>query len=266
MKAIILAAGKATRLRPLTYAIPKPLLPVGGKPIIDYIIETLQVERSIDEVYVAINASDHIGKTVVEHFEKFKKIAPKEFASRYRVKINFVDVKGWETGGDLKLAAYEAGIEKEENFLLCYGDNITNLDISRFLRFHLSQDPEVTMALFDVPKRDTSRLGIAKIDDAWNIIQFYEKPKKFPGSTLANAGYYVMKGKVLDRIPYGKVRFENAIVPELVREKRIKGYTSDISYWYDVGTIESYVEANVYIQSKKGVITHPNLLDDNEAF
>ncbi len=256
MKAIILAAGKGTRLRPLTYAVPKPLLPVGGLPIIDYVIENLQTSPRIDEVYIAVNGSEHIGKTIIEHFESYKKYEPEEFKKKYHVEIKVIDVKGWETGGDLKIAAYEAGIDND--FVVCFGDNLTRINLGRMISVHEQTGKKLTVALFPVPLDETHRMGIAKLNDSGEVTYFVEKPKEYPGSNLANAGYYIMSPEVLDLIPFGKCKFEVSVIPELVSQGEVHGHLFNPPYWYDIGTLKSYIEANrLMLEERGGIISPP---------
>src|SRR5208283_5595095 len=101
MKAIILAAGQGTRLRPLTYAIPKPLLPVAGRPVIDYVIDNLAACRDIDEIYVAVSHNASVIEKYLEH------------AKRPGLEITVVRTLGWETGGDLQTVIIDRNLKEQ---------------------------------------------------------------------------------------------------------------------------------------------------------
>lgn len=244
MKAIILAAGEGQRMRNLTKAIPKPLLPVGGVPTIEYVIRNLRTCSDIDEVHVAIY---HQAEVLEAYFSD---------TSYDGLKIHINRVKKWETGGDLKMAAYDAGIDS--TFIACFGDNITEIDMAKMLSFHRSKGRAASVALFPVPAQDTYRFGIAELDGDI-VTRFLEKPA--PGQTcsrLANAGYYALEPSVLDLIPYGKVKFEDKILPaKLVPQRQLAGFKMDPPHWLDIGTPESYDAANKLIYECKGIIAPP---------
>jgi NDP-sugar pyrophosphorylase family protein len=245
MKAIILAAGEGTRLRPLTAAIPKPMLPVAGKPTIDYVIDNLLTSKEITDIYIAV----HHGKEIMERYFNCSK--------RPGVNIHLVNVMRWETGGDMKLVAYEAGIE--DDFVVCFGDNITEINLDDMIKFHRSKGKTVTMALFEVSPGDRDRFGIGEIDGDNMVVKFKEKPKQYDeiSGNLANAGYYIFKPKILDLIPHGKIKTEDITIPLLVNRREVAGFLINPAFWLDIGTRESYDMANKLILDKHGVIAPP---------
>lgn len=250
MKAIILAAGEGKRLRPLTYSIPKPLLPVAGKPTIEYVIDNIITEPGVDEIFIATRASDR-SDAIRKYFEN---------SPRADVNIHTVDALGWETGGDLKAAAYEACIKQDDTFIVAFGDNITEISLDCMLTEHKKRKKLATMAVFPVPEEDKKRFGIAVLNDEKGMVNFCEKPKhpEKINSNLANAGYYVFEGGVLDRIPYGRVRTEDSVMPQLVKENQVTGFEITPPYWLDIGTVESYNLANKMILERKGILPPPN--------
>lgn len=248
MKAIILAAGEGKRLRPLTYSIPKPLLPVAGKPTIEYVIDNIATIPEISDIFIATRASDR-SDSIKKYFDN---------SPRNDVKVHTIDVIGWGTGGDLKIVAYEAGIKREDTFIVAFGDNITEINLVEMLKEHLKKGKLVTMAVFPVPEEDKKRFGIAVLNRENDIVEFYEKPQQPVNSNLANAGYYVFNGGILDRIPYGRVQTEDSVIPQLVKEKKVAGFKINPPYWLDIGTVESYNLANKMILEKKGILPPPN--------
>jgi len=230
MKAIILAAGKGTRLRPLTYGIPKPLLPVGGRPVIDYVIDNILTAKEIDTIYVAIS---HM-KDPINHYL--------ENTPRKGVKIETVTTMCWETAGDIKAIAVEK--ELDESIVVAYGDNVTNINVKKLLEFHRKNNKLATVALFKVPWGEVERFGVARMKG--NLIsEFIEKPeRKRAPSNLANAGYYVIEREVLERIPPKKAKMEIEVFPKLASKGELAGYIYEPKYWLDIGTIDAYRKAN----------------------
>ena len=229
MKAIILAAGKGTRLRPLTYSIPKPLLPVSDRPVIDYVIQNLLKCKEIDEIYIAVS---YMAESIEQYFEHVK----------YPVKITPVQVLGWETGGDLKTVIMEKEISG--SVVVCYGDNITNIDVSSLVSTHKKHKSNATIALFPVSQSDIPRFGIAQLDQD-KISKFVEKPKNSQiNSNLANAGYFVLDSSALDSIPLTKFKIESLYFPLWAEAGKLFGQVQKIDLWIDIGTIESYKMAN----------------------
>ena len=135
MKAIILAAGKGTRLRPLTYGIPKPLLPVKGRPMIDWVIQSV-VSAPVDEVIVAVSGTvgndaldrvlSHIHGICIDAYLK---------NSNYNFGIKTIPTPQRETAGDLRYVLEELGI-KDGPVLVAYGDNLTSFDVAQFVKYH----------------------------------------------------------------------------------------------------------------------------------
>src|SRR3990167_8539032 len=116
MKAVILAAGKGERLKPLTYAIPKPLLPVAGKPVIDYVIDNLVKCKEINTIYVAVS---HMQEAITSYLKH---------TPRDGIKIEPVTTLGWDTGGDLRAIAVEKEIRG--SVMVAYGDNVTDINVN----------------------------------------------------------------------------------------------------------------------------------------
>lgn len=251
MKAIILAAGKGERVWEITGgAIPKPLLPVAGKPIIEYVIDNILTSSEITDIYVAVSYA----KDVIENYFR-------NTQSKRKVNIHILHVLGWETGGDAWIAAYEAKIIDEKYnkpTVICYGDNLTNINLEKMIEFHRKNKRIATLALFLVPKDDKKRFGIAELDENKNIIRFVEKPKEDIKSNLANAGYIIAERSYFDFIPRGRVKMETSVFPKLVEQKALAGFEFKPKFWLDIGTYKSYLEANKLILQEKGIIPPPN--------
>jgi len=243
MKALILAAGEGTRLRPLTYGIPKPLLPVAGTPTIDYVIENALKCEEVDSVYVGVS---HLENAIENYFSNKK----------YNVPVKTVHTPCNETGGDLKVLAETAGVN--ETFLACNGDNITEIDLNQVVEFHRQKKALATIVLFKVPDADVSRFGIADIDENGRINKFIEKPSiDSAPSNLAHAGYVVMEPEIIDRIPEGKTRIEQDTLTKVAEDGKLYGFVADPPHWLDIGTLDAYLEANKIILQQKGIVPPP---------
>ncbi|MBI4017350.1 MAG: NDP-sugar synthase [Candidatus Aenigmarchaeota archaeon] len=241
MKAIVLAAGKGSRLGQYTDITPKPFLPLGGKKIIHYVLDNLSTAAQLKEVHVALSPRDY------EH------VSQRVNLNGYPMKVEMMPALGWETGGDLKSTAYMAGVNG--TFIVCFGDNVTHIDVGALLDFHKKMGRLATVALFNVTDAERSRMGIARVSDGV-VTEWKEKPAahEVVGSNLANAGYYVFEPSVLDAIPYGKHKTEVSVLPKLVEQGQLAGFLFKTPYWFDIGTPESYEQATRMILEQKGVI------------
>ncbi len=233
MIGIILAAGKGTRLQPLTYAIPKPLLPVGGRPVIDYVIDNLKTCKKIEKIYIGYS---HMGEAMRNYFAHVD----------YGIELELVSTPGWETAGDLKTIVTQKNIN--ETAFVAYGDNITKLDVTDMHNFHKKTGKLGTVALFEVPWEDVPRFGVAEMDGAV-VKRFVEKPARSDAkSNKANAGYYFLEPEAFEQLELQKEKVECSLFPKLVSRQQLAGYICKLPYWLDIGTIESYRKANKMIE------------------
>jgi len=252
MKAIILAAGKGTRLRPLTYGIPKPLIPVNSRPMIDWVINSI-ASPEIEEVIVAVSGTSggdmeertlsHIHGICMDSYLK---------NMNYKMPVRTIPTPQRETGGDLRYILEELNIKKGK-IIVVYGDNLTCFDVKKMIEYHDKcrkiLGTSATVLLFEAPENELHRFGIAKIkksNDLNLVEKFVEKPSigNAP-SNLANGGYYILEvGDVFDLLPQRSVKVENSLFPELARNNKLAGYVTKLPYWIDISTIEAYEKAN----------------------
>jgi mannose-1-phosphate guanylyltransferase len=223
MKALVLVGGLGTRLRPITYALPKQLIPLAGKPMLFHVFEVLPEE--VDEVVCASGYK-------AEVLEKYLRAHPPKIRTRC-----VAEAEPLGTGGGMKNAA--EGLS--DPFLLLNSDVIAEVAIPELLRLHRSHGGIGTMALSEV--KDPSPYGVAALDSGDRITRFVEKPKlEDAPSRWINAGLAVWSGSVLDRIPTGRpVSFEQEIVPGLLAEG-VYGFRLH-GYWEDAGTPERLLHA-----------------------
>ncbi|MBS7632384.1 NDP-sugar synthase [Candidatus Bathyarchaeota archaeon] len=236
MKALVLAGGFATRLRPLSCTRPKALFPVVNKPLLEWTFERLG-KHNIKEVIMAVNHQTEIAVRA----QRIPKHALRIMYSRDPPK------KPLGTGGPIKKA--EKLIGHGSSFLVLNGDIFADVDYTRLLEIHRKTKATATIALCKVD--DPSRFGVAKLAKDNRILRFVEKPppEKEP-SKLINAGVYAFSPEIFEYIPENQtVSTEREIFPELVKEKKLYGYVHR-DLWMDIGKPEEYLEINRILLSR----------------
>ncbi|MFH0832246.1 MAG: NDP-sugar synthase [Candidatus Aenigmatarchaeota archaeon] len=265
MKAIILAAGRGTRLRPLTYGIPKPLLPVKGTPMIDWVIRSISSEK-IEEIIVGTSGTigENMEERVLSHIHG---ICIDSYLKNqtYDCKIRTVPTLQRETGGDLRYILEEINMKKGK-IIVVYGDNLTSFNIDKLLDYHEKCKNELgiagTVVLFESPESDVNRFGIAKLKNVKGfdlVTSFIEKPSlQEAPSRYASAGYYILEvDEVFDMLPHEKVKVEHSVFPVLASQNKLAGYITKLPYWIDISTLEAYITANK--MAHDGLIIPPSL-------
>jgi len=227
--AVILAGGKGTRMKPLTDEMPKPLIPLQGKPIMQHTIELLK-KYGIENIIISLG---YKGDKIKEYFGD---------GSKCGVKIRYVEEETpLGTAGPLKLARkFLTG-----TFVLCNADELKNIDLHDMYLFHRENDSMATIALTTVP--DPSAYGVAKLQGG-RILEFIEKPKN-PPSNLINSGLYILEPEVMDLVPDGFAMVEKDVFPKIAQMERLYGYSFS-GQWFDTGSMERYAIA---LKEWKGV-------------
>ena len=229
-----LAAGKGTRLFPLTGEIPKPLAPVVDTPIISHIFGLL-AKHGIDEVHVNVH---YLADALLEAYGEESKV------NGMKVFLNREDELLGTAGGVKRLAGHF-----DDTFVVVSGDALTDVDVGELVRFHREKEALATIALRRV--YDTSEFGVVDINGDSEILGFQEKPDpKEAISTLANTGIYVLEPRALDYIPENtSFDFARDVFPMfLANGERFVGYQGDF-YWSDIGTLEAYRQAQYDVLS-----------------
>ena len=223
LKAVILAGGKGTRLRPLTYAVPKPLLPIGRKPILEIIIERLKGHGFTDIILT------------VEYKAEFIKAYFRDGESLDVNITYFHENKPSGTAGPLKLVEH---LLDDQPFITMNGDLLTDLDFGKMYQAHLERNAELTMATTTYTVK--SPYGVIDMQDN-KIVSIREKPDL---TFLVNAGIYVVSPSALDIISKGEFFDMPNLIQTLIDQKRrVETYYID-GKWQDIGTMESYEKAN----------------------
>jgi NDP-sugar pyrophosphorylase family protein len=233
MKALILAAGEGSRLRPLTLTCPKPMLPVGGRPLLEHIIRLL---RRCDITHIAINL----------HYKPW--IIPLYFWDGYPwgVKITYsLEETLLGSAGAAKQLQYYL----DETFVVVYGDLYTEMDLSPLVDFHREKRAQITVALYEVD--NPCSCGIVDLAPNGQIHRFVEKPTPAEVfSNLANAGIYIVDPSILDYVPIGQpYDFGRDLFPRLLAEGvKIWGYPIH-ELLIDIGTPAKYRQAQRICQA-----------------
>jgi mannose-1-phosphate guanylyltransferase len=230
-RAVVLVGGQGTRLRPLTYDIPKPMLPVGGRPIIEHILQWLGRHG----VTSAVLGLGYYPQPFIDAFPSGT-VAGVELA--YAVEPEPLD-----TAGGIRFAAAHSGW-LDEPLVVVNGDCLTDLRLSDLVEFHCRHGHDATIAL--TPVEDPSAYGVVAVDEWGRVLEFVEKPA--PGSeptNLINAGFYVLEPAVLAAIdPDRPVSIEREVFPLLVAKQELYAMASD-AYWLDTGTPDRYRRAQL---------------------
>ena len=235
MKAVILDAGLGTRLQPYTFFIPKPMLPLGNKPLLEYLVEWVKQLKNIDEVIICVS---YLHRTIEDYFED---------GGRFGIKISYArSERPLATAGQLKTA------EKMLNgrFLCLYGDSIYDFDLGKMVHEHEESKAFLSMALMKYKTR--LKYGFIDADEEANIVTAWREKPEVEG--LINIGCYIMEKEFLGMIPDSSTIGMDKIVKDVISQKKIvKAFTID-SGFLDIGDKRSYLDAYKKYVKKLGSI------------
>jgi len=226
MKAFLLAAGLGTRLKPITDNVPKCLVSIHGRPLLAWWMDLFE-KHHIEEVLINTH---YLPIPVQKYIKSYNKL------KTGTTLVEFYESKLLGSGGTVLNNRNFIG--NDENFLVCYADNLTNANLAKMIAYHMSHEGVLTMGLFHT--NNPTGCGIAALDAEGRICEFEEKPQR-PTSNLANAGIYVVNKKIFEYIPKKSVvDFGKDVLPLLVN--KMCGYIID-EYLLDIGTMENYKKA-----------------------
>jgi mannose-1-phosphate guanylyltransferase len=239
VQALVLAGGEGTRLRPLTHTVPKPIMPLAGRPFLTFMLDWLR-DHDVDDVLLSCGFLAHqVEESLGDSYEG--------------IALHHVhEDEPLGTAGPVRLAADE-GLLQDRLFIL-NGDVLTDMDLTAELAFHDEKDAKATLALIAV--EDTSSYGVVPTDEDGAVEAFLEKSPGPAPTNRINAGAYVIEREVVDRIEPGRaVSFEREIFPSLVGDG-LYGWFAE-GYWIDIGTPERYLEATYDLLSGRVHSTLP---------
>ena len=235
-QAVIMAGGEGTRLKPLTNTRPKPLLPVLGRPCIDYVINSL-ASAGVEEIFLACG---YRSQDIVNSLGD---------ATHYGAKIVYAyEDTPMGTAGAVKLLQGKL----HGTFLVGSGDTLTDADLGQLIEFHREKNAFVTMALTEVERPE--QFGIVGVNTEGHIERFKEKPKpEEVFSNVINAGTYVIEPEALDHIPSAtKYDFSKNLFPDLLQQGKTLCASPLKGYWKDIGRPRDLFQANIDLAERRG--------------
>lgn len=225
MKAVIMAGGEGSRLRPLTCTLPKPMVRLCGRPVSEYILDLLSKYGCTEAIFTL----RYRGAQIENHFE----------SRRYKgVSLDFsYEEEPLGTAGCVKKAAEAAGFD--EDFLVISGDAMCDFDLSAALSYHMNMKAEATLITAQV--EDPREYGCV-ISENGLVKGFSEKPSYTAAvSDHVNTGVYILSKKILDLIPENRMwDFSKDVFPQMLREGRVLASYKENGYWCDIGDFSSY--------------------------
>ena len=241
MKAMILAAGKGTRVRPITFTIPKPMIPILQKPVMEFLVELLR-QHGFDEIMVNVS---HLAKEIEDYFRD---------GSRFGVQIAY-SFEGRIMNGELMGEALGSagGMRRiqdfypyfDDTFIVLCGDALIDLNLTEAVKWHKEKGSIATIIMKSVRREEVSSYGVVVTDDSGRIKAFQEKPSVEEAlSTDINTGIYIFEPEVLNYIPSG-VEYDigSQLFPQLVEKGApFYGLTMDFE-WVDIGKVPDYWRA-----------------------
>jgi len=225
VQALILAGGEGTRLRPLTYTTPKPVMPLAGRPFLSFMLDWAH-SHGVDEVILSCGfMSDDVKRVLGDIYDGMR--------LRY-----VVEEEPLGTAGPVRLALDEGVLA--DRLIVLNGDVLTDIDLSAELAQHTDTGARATLALY--PVDDTASYGVVPTDADGRVEAFLEKSDGEAPTNRINAGAYVIERGVIESIPAGRpVSFEREVFPALVGDG-LYGYLAE-GYWIDIGTPDRYLES-----------------------
>jgi len=223
MKAVILAGGKGTRLKPYTTVIPKPLVPVGERAILEILISRLK-KQGVDEIFICLN---HFAEIIMAFFGD---------GSRFGLKIHYsLENEPLGTVAPIKLIR-----DLPEQFLVMNGDLLTDLNFSNLFTYHLQRQSMLTVSTFT--RKTKIDFGVIDVDPLKSVATgFREKPEY---TFEVSMGVYVMNRSVLEYVPLGQpFGFDNLMLTLLGSNQAVNIFHYD-GYWLDIGRPDDYEKAN----------------------
>ena len=244
MKAMILAAGEGTRLRPLTLTVPKVLLPIAGVPLVNHILAWLR-SHAIREVVLNLH---YLGEQIRAALGDGSALGMQIVYSREETILG-------TAGGVRRMGHYFDG-----PFVVHYGDVLTDFDLTGMVRAHQARKAVATLCILKVSSPRSA--GVVEMDATGRVLSFTEKPaERAASSNLENSGTYILERAVLDHIPAGRPSdFGHDVIPALLAaDLPVYGYVlRDDDYLVDIGSREKYRQANEDMAAGRVRIRHGN--------
>ncbi|MES1025698.1 NDP-sugar synthase [Gloeocapsa sp. BRSZ] len=241
MKAMILAAGKGTRVRPITYTIPKPMIPILQKPVMEFLLELLR-QHGFDQIMVNVS---HLASEIESYFRDGQRFGV-QIAYSFEGRIEDGELVGeaiGSAGGMRRIQDFSPFFD--DTFVVLCGDALIDLDLTAAVKWHKAKGAIATVIMRSVPLEEVSSYGIVVTDDAGRVKAFQEKPAVEEAlSTNISTGIYIFEPEVLDYIPSGQqYDIGSQLFPKLVEiGAPFYGLVMDFQ-WVDIGKVPDYWHA-----------------------
>jgi mannose-1-phosphate guanylyltransferase / phosphomannomutase len=235
MKAIIMAGGFGTRLRPLTMTLPKPMVPMMNRPMMEHIVRLLKKHGFTDITSLLYFHPD----AIISHFGD---------GDAFGINMSYIKAEAdFGTAGSVRNATEQMSIK--ERIVIISGDVLTDFDLTAAIKFHEEKNAKATIVLTHV--KNPLQFGVVMSDEQGNVTRFLEKPswgEVF--SDTINTGIYILEPEAYEQIPYKKeFDFSKDLFPSLLPQKgALAGYIAD-GYWRDIGNLQEYHEAHMDVLS-----------------
>jgi len=242
MKAMILAAGKGTRVRPITYTIPKPMIPILQKPVMEFLLELLR-QHGFDQVMVNVS---HLANEIESYFRDGQRFGVQigySFEGRIEPDGTLVGDALGSAGGMRRIQDYNPFFD--DTFVVLCGDALIDLDLTKAIKWHKEKGAIATVIMKSVPKDQVSSYGVIVTDEEGRVKAFQEKPSVEEAiSTDINTGIYIFEPEVLNYIPSGQeYDIGGELFPRLVEMGApFYGISMDFQ-WVDIGKVPDYWRA-----------------------
>lgn len=251
LKAMVMSAGMGSRLEPLTLQVPKPLVTVANRPVMDILFEKL----------VSIGIKDVICNTYYLSEQIINRYKSNDFGLNFNY-IKEDTLSG--TAGGLKKCQFF--FDKGEDFVVLSGDGLTDADILKGINAHKSSNAIATIGIKKVNPDEVSHFGVVVTDQKGFITEFQEKPSiEEAKSNYINTGIYIFNYKIFDYIPENTFYdFAKNVFPKLLLEKQINTFVIE-DYWSDIGTLEQYMLSADYVFEKDCHFIHDKIIKTTEG-
>ena len=242
MKAMILAAGKGTRVRPITHTIPKPMIPILQKPVMEFLVELLR-QHGFDQIMVNVS---HLADVIENYFrdgQKFGVQIAYSFEGRIDEDGKMIGEAVGSAGGMRRIQDFSPFFD--DTFVVLCGDALIDLDLTAALKWHREKGAIATIVMKSVPREEVSSYGVVVTDDSGKIKAFQEKPSVDEAlSTDINTGIYIFEPEIFDYIPSDtEYDIGSDLFPQLVKEGApFYGIRMDFE-WVDIGKVPDYWRA-----------------------
>ena len=229
IKAMVMSAGVGSRLDPLTRFVPKPLVPIANRPVMDILFEKL-ISIGVKDV---ICNTHYLSDKIIERYKK----------NNFGINFNFIKEETLSgTAGGVKKCQFF--FDKDNPFLVLSADGLSNVDLEKGIEIHKKSGAIATIGIKQISLEEVSHFGVVVTDENGFISEFQEKPSiNEAKSNFINTGIYIFDYKIFDYIPENTFYdFAKNVFPELLKEHAINTFEVK-EYWSDIGTLEQYKQS-----------------------